>query len=186
MSRNRNAKRLADGSRFVGSAEVRANIKQHCPLAFVWLTWLGVPALALYLALSESWIAAIVVVAAAILAQLAYLRLFPRVSRLLGYGSVADLRAHSTVSAPPRVVLYTANVCPFCPIVRRRLEKLREELDFALEEVDVTFRPRIVKDKGLRSVPVIEAGGRLLVGNATSAELSAFLAEAAGGYETTA
>jgi hypothetical protein len=34
----------------------------------------------------------------------------------------------------------------------------------------VTFRPEIVRSKGLRSVPVLEADGRLLTGNATSAQ----------------
>jgi glutaredoxin len=52
-------------------------------------------------------------------------------------------------------------------------------LGFDLQEVDVTFRPQIVSEKGFRSVPVIEAGGRFLVGNATSAELAAFLKEGA-------
>lgn len=161
-------------------------MKQQCPLALVWLTWLAVPALALYLGLSQSWPAAIFIVVVAVLAQLAYLRWFPRLSRFLGYGSVADVAASSAVAAPQKVVLYTANVCPFCPIVRHRLENLRHKLGFALDEVDVTFRPNVVKEKGLRSVPVVEAGGRLLVGNATSAELATFLAEAGAGSKTTA
>jgi glutaredoxin len=75
----------------------------------------------------------------------------------------------------PRVTLYTANVCPFCPIVKRRLTELQRHSPFDLDEVDVTFRPEIVRAKGLRSVPVIEANGRLLVGNATSAQIVDFL-----------
>ena len=161
-------------------------LKQQCPLALVWLTWLGVPALALYIGLSQGWLAAVFVMVVAVVAQLAYLRWFPRLSRFLGYGSVADVAAPSPPTAPPRVVLYTASVCPFCPIVRRRLNELRATLGFTLEEVDVTFRPQVVREKGLRSVPVVEAENRLLVGNATSAELSAFLAEAARRPETTA
>lgn len=161
-------------------------MKQECPLPLVWLTWLGVPALALYAGFSWSWPAAIFVAVVAVVAELGYLRWFPRLSRFLGYGSVADVPADSAVVAPQRVVLYTANLCPFCPIVRRRLEELRDRLGFALEEVDVTFRPQIVKQKGLRSVPVVEAGGRLLGGNATSAELSAFLAESAARSESEA
>ncbi len=78
-----------------------------------------------------------------------------------------------------KVTLYTANVCPFCPIVRQRLIELKQQMSFELDEVDVTFQPQIVLQKGLRSVPVIEAGGRFLVGNATSAQLVAFLTEAA-------
>lgn len=152
-------------------------MKQECPLAFVWMTWLGMPALALYVGLSGSWPAALFVLAVGVVAQLAYLRWFPHVSRFIGYGSVADVPASSAVSMAQKVVLYTANVCPFCPIVRRRLEELKGKFGFHLEEVDVTFRPQIVKRKGFRSVPVVEAGERFLVGNATSAQLSAFLAE---------
>ena len=78
------------------------------------------------------------------------------------------------------MILYTANLCPFCPIIRQRLAALRATLAFDLEEVDVTFRPGLVMRKGLRSVPVLEAGGRYLVGNATTAELLAFLQAGAG------
>jgi len=75
----------------------------------------------------------------------------------------------------PRVTLYTANVCPFCPIVKRRLAELQRQGSFELEEVDVTFRPDVIRAKGLSSVPVLEAGGRRLVGNATSAQIAEFL-----------
>jgi hypothetical protein len=39
----------------------------------------------------------------------------------------------------------------------------------------VTFRPDIVRAKGLSSVPVLEANGQVLAGNATSAQIAAFL-----------
>ena len=52
-------------------------------------------------------------------------------------------------------------------------------MGFEFEEVDVTFRPQLALEKGIRSVPVVETGGRLLVGNATSAALAAFLGDAA-------
>jgi glutaredoxin len=77
------------------------------------------------------------------------------------------------------VVLYTANVCPFCPIVRRRLTELQRRMGFELEEVDVTFRLELIRAKGLRSVPVVEADGRTLIGNATSEALAALVFEAA-------
>jgi glutaredoxin len=66
-------------------------------------------------------------------------------------------------------------VCPFCPIIKRRLTDLRRQFPFELEEIDVTFRPEIIRAKGLRSVPVLEANHRLLVGNATSAQIAEFL-----------
>jgi glutaredoxin len=151
-------------------------MKQQCTLLNVWLTWLGVPALALLVGLYRGWTAALVVVAVAVVAELLYLRFFPVLSASLGYGSVADEPADSTGAAVhEKIVLYTANVCPFCPIVRRRLERLREQLGFTLEEVDVTFRPGVVRSKGLKSVPVVEARGELLRGNATTAELAAFI-----------
>ncbi len=62
--------------------------------------------------------------------------------------------------------------------------ELKRDLQFELEEIDITFRPQIVMQKGLRSVPVIEADGRFWVGNATSAQLLEFLAEAAQGSVT--
>jgi hypothetical protein len=37
----------------------------------------------------------------------------------------------------------------------------------------------VVRANGLRSVPVVEADGRLLVGNSTSAQLTDFLRSAA-------
>jgi len=47
-----------------------------------------------------------------------------------------------------------------------------------VREIDVTFRPKIVRAKGLRSVSVLEANGRILVGNATSAQIAEFLKNA--------
>lgn len=151
---------------------------QRCHLSAVWLTWIGLPTLALILGLRAGWTAGLVVLVVGVFAQIVYLRGFPRVSKLLGYGSVADTPA-APDALPPAispVTLYTANVCPFCPIVRRRLAALQEHQPFEVREVDVTFRPDIIRQKGLRSVPVLEAGDRILVGNATSEQLAAFIA----------
>ena len=162
-------------------------MKQECPLAFVWLTWLGLPGLALIIGFSQGWHGAVFVLLVGIIAQIVYVRWFPRIARWIGYGSVADVPAElGVVTTVPRVTLYTANVCPFCPIVSRRLYELKRQIPFELEEVDVTFQPKIVRQKGLRSVPVIEAGGRFIVGNATSAQVAAFLTEAAQGSGSTA
>jgi hypothetical protein len=65
--------------------------------------------------------------------------------------------------------------------VRARLAGLQERLGFELSEIDVTFRPELVTSRNLRAVPVVEAGGRTWVGNATSAQLLAFLVEAEAG-----
>lgn len=156
-------------------------MEQRCHLAAVWLTWLGLPLLALVVGFRAGVVAAIVTLAVGIAAQILYLRWFPYMSRWMGYGSVADVPAAPVpVASPlPRVTLYTANVCPFCPIVRRRLADLQHQHPFEVEEVDVTFRPEIIRAKGLRSVPVLEAAGHVLVGNATSAQIAEFLIGAA-------
>lgn len=145
----------------------------------VWLTWLGLPVLALVFGITQSWIVASVVLLAGVLAQIAYIRWFPVLSKRLGYGSVTDapIKTRARQKTPVQVTLYTANVCPFCPIIRKRLVEMQKIMPFNLTEIDVTFKPQIVKMKGLRSVPVIEAGGRLLVGNATSDQIAVFLTE---------
>ncbi len=105
--------------------------------------------------------------------QWAYVRVFPRVSRYLGYGRVDDQQAQAEGHAPIKVTLYTALGCPFCPIVEERLEALRNEMGFTLEKVDVTLRPNLLASKGIFSVPVVEVGDRRLIGHATSRELAA-------------
>lgn len=112
------------------------------------------------------------------MAQILYVRYFPYLSNVMGYGSVEDVQAapvEDQVATASKVILYTANVCPFCPIVRERLLRLEDSLGFRLEEVDLTFQPHVVQEKGFRSVPVIEYEGRFWFGNATSAELVGFL-----------
>lgn len=153
------------------------NMKQQCYLWAIWLTWLGVPVLVIVLGIKAGWLAGALVLLVTVVAQVAYIRWFPHLSTWLGYGSVADVSAESVPAPtePPRVTLYTANVCPFCPLVRQRLEQLQGQMGFVLEELDVTFRPELVRAKGLRSVPVIEVDGRYWVGNATTAQLASFL-----------
>ena len=121
-------------------------MKQRCHLAMVWLTWIGLPLLAVVVALRIGVLAALAVLGVGALGQWLYVRWFPRLSTSMGYGSVADVSAPASATAAParRVTLYTANVCPFCPIIRKRLSELQKQMAFELEEVDVTFRPEIV------------------------------------------
>jgi glutaredoxin len=142
----------------------------------VWLSWLGLPALAVIIGVGVGWQAGVFVLIVGVVAQVAYVRWFPRISRWVGYGSVADepveaMPAHSA----SQVMLYTANVCPFCPLVRDRLQRLQQQIGFELHEVDVTFRPGLVQSKGFRAVPVVEIDSPQVVGNVTSAELAALL-----------
>src|SRR5512139_1784076 len=152
-------------------------MEQRCHLAAIWLTWLGLPLMAFVVGLRVGLIVGLAVLVVGIAGQILYLRWFPHISRWVGYGSVADTPAAPMSPARhlPPVILYTANVCPFCPIIRRRLADLRRQSPFEVKEVDVTFRPEVIRAKGLRSVPVLEANGRVLVGNATSAQIAAFL-----------
>jgi hypothetical protein len=146
----------------------------------VWLTWLGLPLLAAVVGFRAGTTAGLFVLAIGTIGQLLYVRWFPALSRSLGYGSVTDTPAGAVPATGTLtdVTLYTANVCPFCPIIRRRLAELQRQSGFTIREIDVTFRPGIVRARGLRSVPVLEANGQLLVGNATSAQIAAFLANA--------
>ena len=164
-------------------------MEQRCRLEMVWVTYLLLPLLAALAGIRigvvtgsivGGLLVGIVILAVGIVAQVLYVRWFPHISAFVGYGSVAD---RPPASAPGRgvqaVTLYTASVCPFCPIIRRRLADLQRQSGFEVREVDVTFRPEIVRAKGLRSVPVLEANGQLLVGNATSAQIAGFLGKAA-------
>jgi glutaredoxin len=152
-------------------------MEQRCHLSMVWLTWVGLPLLAVLVGLRTGVVAGVLVLMVGVVGQVLYVRWFPKISRSLGYGSVADspVAAVPTSATLPGVTLYTANVCPFCPIIRRRLAELQRQSQFEVREIDVTFRPDIVRAKGLSSVPVLEANGQVLVGNATSAQIAAFL-----------
>jgi len=143
----------------------------------VWLTWLGIPALAIGMGAKQGWWAAVFILIVGVFAQIFYIKLFPRISKWLGYGSVEDVAIEPTpkIKVSSIVTLYTANVCPFCPIVKQRLIELQSNLDFKLNEVDITFKPNLIKEKGFRSVPVIEMDGEYWFGNATSAQLLSFL-----------
>jgi len=155
-------------------------MKQQCYLYNVWFTWLAIPAVAILLGLLAGWWAIPFILLVGVLAQIIYIRVFPKTSRWIGYGSVEDVapEAPTQSAVASTVMLYTAKVCPFCPIVRRRLLALQPILRFELSEVDITFQPRLIREKGIRSVPVIETDGRVWIGNATTAQLVSFLTNA--------
>ena len=152
-------------------------MKQECNLGMVWLTWLGLPVLAIVMGILQGWWASAFILIVGVFAQIFYIKLFSRLSKLLGYGSVNDVAVGSTqkLKTLSIVTLYTANVCPFCPIVKQRLIELQRDLEFKLKEIDITFKPSLIKEKGFRSVPVIELDGDYWVGNATSAQLLSFI-----------
>lgn len=153
-------------------------MKQQCYLWNVWIAWIGLPVLAIAMGVFKSLWAGLFILIVGVAAQIIYIKIFLKISRAVGYGSVEDVAAEPfSKNSVSKVTFYTANVCPFCPIVKSRLLELQAKLDFELEEIDVTFRPNLIKEKGFRSVPVIEADGRYWVGNATSAQIAVFLTE---------
>ena len=154
-------------------------MKQQCFLAMIYFSWAIYIGGAAYLLHSGRWPMAIAWLVFAPIAQWAYLRVFPKVSRAMGYGSVTDTLPRSVSPAPVHVTLYTALGCPFCPIVERRLEALRSRMNFSLEKVDVTFKPQLLAAKEISSVPVIEVGDECFAGNATSEQLAAMITRAA-------
>ncbi len=150
-------------------------LKQQCPLAFVVLAWVMYISGAVVLMVTRQWIIAGTWIVLAPVTMWAYVKWFPAISPLMGYGNVEDVPA-VPVRSTATVTLYTALGCPFCPIVTRRLHELQSHMGFALHEVDVTARPDILTRKGVWSVPVIEVGDRRIVGHATSEQLGAFIA----------
>lgn len=106
------------------------------------------------------------------------LRLSALTSKWRGYGSVDDKLPSSVNKAHIEVAFYSHNGCPYCPIVKRRLEALQKEMDFTLTKIDLTFKPQVAANKGIRSVPVVEVGNERLVGNATTEQLAQLIAGA--------
>ena len=154
-------------------------MKQQCYLAAIYLNWLVLVLGLGYLLFSHHYAFAIAWLLALPLAMLAYLRVFPSISKAMGYGNVDDKPAHAADQTEPQhnsppvtVTLYTALGCPFCPIVEKRLQALRESMNFEIEKIDVTLRPDLLASKGIRAVPVIELGDRRIEGNATSEQLT--------------
>lgn len=104
------------------------------------------------------------------------LRLYPLTAEWRGYGPVADKLPSSVKKNHVEVTFYSHNGCPFCPILRRRLEGLQREMDFVLKEIDLTLKPQVATSEGIRSVPVVDVGGNRLVGNATTEQLAQLIA----------
>lgn len=155
-------------------------MKQQCHIAFVYASWLILIGGFIYLLSSGRLVEAIIWIPLVVLAMWAYIRFFPSVSSIMGYGSVADKPAAFVQPSNVDVTLYTGIGCPFCPLVKTRLEALQAKMGFRLRGIDVTFRPELLMSKGIKALPVIEIGGTRKVGNATSEELAAFIASVPG------
>jgi len=154
-------------------------VKQQCYMAMIYLNWIVLAGGVGFFIFRGFYVLALVWLALVPIAIWAYIRVFPSISQLMGYGRIADQPAQTSTHVPTKVTLYTALGCPFCPVVKRRLMTLREQMNFSLEEVDVTLKPGVLIAKGIRAVPVIEAGNRRLAGNATSEQLAELISSTA-------
>jgi hypothetical protein len=80
------------------------------------------------------------------------------------------------MSSDHKVTLYTAQGCSLCGPVRRRLEAVRAELPFELDEVDITGVPEL-ECEYREWLPVVEIDGeRAFVYRVDEVELRARLA----------
>ena len=153
-------------------------MKQQCYLAMIYLNWVVLAGGLVFFVFKGFYILVLAWLLLIPLAMWAYIRVFPSISQLMGYGRIEDRPAQKLERVPAKVTLYTALGCPFCPVVKGRLIALREQMEFSLEEVDVTLKPGVLMAKGIRAVPVVEAGNRLLAGNATSEQLAELISGA--------
>ena len=156
-------------------------MEQRCTILNLYLNWALLLGGAVFFAVTGRYLFLAVWIIGAPVFQIAYVRIFPRVSKALGYGSVADVAATAPSPAPVNVTLYTAAGCPFCPIIEERLEALKPAMGFTVTKIDVTMRPDLLSAKKIRAVPVVEVGEQLKTGNLTSQELAALIGGAAAG-----
>jgi thiol-disulfide isomerase/thioredoxin len=153
-------------------------MQKRCLMLMIYLSW-GVYAGGLaYLGWRAQWGFALGWLVTAPLAQWLYIVKFPALSPFMGYGRIIDEPSLLTGRAPAIVTLYTALGCPFCPLMEQRLHDLQKSLHFDLHKIDVTLRPDLLAGKGIRSVPVVEVSGRLLIGLVTSKDLAGAITEA--------
>jgi len=64
----------------------------------------------------------------------------------------------------PKVIVYSDNVCPFCTIGARRLDKLKRELDFEVEWMPFELHPE-VPQAGMSMDKYFQGAGAELVNN---------------------
>lgn len=100
-----------------------------------------------------------------------YVALYPRFR-------ATDEHAPAVPITGGSVTFYGAVGCPLSRTVQRRLAALQRRMGFSLKTVDVTLHPGALSQFGSHAVPVVEVDGWNLLGDATSARLSAFIAEA--------
>lgn len=156
--------------------------EQQCNVAGLALSWLGYAAGLGYFSYQRRWVATLLWMVGVLCLRWALFHFFPRISRFLGYGRIADKFAvtsppHANARATPVAVnFYSFFSCPFCPIVLARLQALQKQMGFTLKTFDITLNPRMLLAKGIKSVPVVEVGEHRLVGNSTTEQLARLIA----------
>jgi glutaredoxin len=150
-------------------------MKQQCHISFVYGSWLILFCGFLFFLIRGNILQAVLWACFVAFFLWLYMRYFPSLSRSMGYGSVADQPATDIKPSNSKVFLYTGLGCPFCPLVKRRLNELQSRMGFDLNEMDVTLKPDLLLAKGIRALPVVEVGGARWVGNATSQQLASFI-----------
>ena len=153
-------------------------MKQQCNISFVYSSLAILVGGIAYFLIRGLYLQIILWVLFIILVVWLYDRVFPVISRYMGYGPVDDEWVNKLDQTPVKVILYTGMGCPFSPIVRKRLKELQPRMDFVLKEVNITLKPYTVISKRIRALPVLEVEKFQLVGNATSEELVRFIMDA--------
>jgi len=157
-------------------------VKQQCALPKLYLGALMFAILyaggVVFFALRGSWPVVLLWLVLLPCARWVGLRLSPFTSKWRGLGSVDDKLPPTVNKAHVEVAFYSHNGCPFCPIVKRRLEALQKEMDFTFTGIDLSFKPQLAASKGIQSVPVVEVGKDRLLGNATTEQLAQLIAGA--------
>ena len=150
-------------------------MKQQCHISFVYGSWLILLGGLIFHLVQGNYLQAGLWVFFVGLFLWLYVRYFPSLSRYMGYGSVEDHLPKDLQQTKTNVTLYTGLGCPFCPLVKHRLQELQPKMGFNLKEIEVTIRPELLINKGIRALPVVEVGEARWIGNATSEQLAAFI-----------
>jgi len=151
-------------------------MKQQCYMVSIYASWLLIIAIFAFHISRGNYLEAVLLPFLVAYFLWLYVKYFPKLSKIMGYGSVNDQVAENVQHSVATVHFYSGIGCPFCPIVKRRLNELQQRIGFTLVEQDVTLKPNILIAKGIRALPVIEIGNVRLVGNATSQQLAQFIA----------
>ncbi len=151
-------------------------MKQQCYIASIYGSWLFIIAIFAFYVSRGNYLEAVLLPLFVAYFLWLYVKYFPKLSKVMGYGSVDDQVAENVQRSIVTVYFYSGIGCPFCPLVKRRLTELQQRIGFTLVEQDVTLKPDTLIAKGIRALPVIEIGNARLVGNATSQQLAQFIA----------